>query len=278
MKHVLIALMIISCIILFAGDPYFTEENVGNFIAELEDRGFIVQQGMLYSFDIPDLFSNYITPNCFGNNADTPYCVYFLPPAPNQIAENSFPFTARKREDEAIIFVGWTPPEVTYFSYETLIMFHNFPEEDLPTRIFAGVGDTVNINTGESIKEETKGTVFNAPTIIISTPDKNIDKMMRSAAEEVGFSKEIINTDIIPSAIPQLGVDKHDDELIFGSRFTFFKNPEDKEYAIDTSALKDAKFWAKPSYKSNHRGWVLRVTPSSPVELDPQNELLQIVI
>lgn len=272
MKHVLIGLAIISCIVLFAGDPYFTEENIGNFINELEDQGFIVQQEMLYSFDMPDLFSNYITPSCYGNNADTPYCVYFLPPAPNQIAENSFPFTARMRKDEAIIFVGWTPPEITYFSYETLIMFRHFPGENLPTRIFAGVGDTVNImniSTGESIKEETKGTVFSAPTIIISTPDKNIDKLMRAAAEEVGFSKEIINTDIIPSAILQLGVDEYDDELIFGSRFAFFKNPEDKEYALDPSALKDGKFWAKPPYKSNHSGWVLSVTPSNPVELDP---------
>ncbi|TYB98258.1 MAG: hypothetical protein FXF54_02150 [Kosmotoga sp.] len=272
MKQLLIGLVVVLCIMLFATDPYLTEENVNEFITELEDQGFIVQQGMLYSFDMPDLFSNYITPSCYGNNADTPYCVYFLPPAPNQTVENSFPFTARMGKDEAIIFIGWTPPEVTYFSYETLIMFRHFPGEDVPTRIFAGVGDTVNImniKTGESIKEETEGTVFNAPTIIISTPDKNIDKMMRAAAKKVGFSQEIINTDVIPSPILKLGIDKYCDELIFGSRFAFFKNPEDKSYALDPSALKDGKFWTKPPYSHNHRGWVLRVTPSNPVELDP---------
>ncbi|MFO7883160.1 MAG: hypothetical protein R6U52_11570, partial [Kosmotogaceae bacterium] len=79
MKKILIGLTIVLCSMLFAGDPYFTEETVNSFIEELEEQGFIVQQGMLYSFDMPDLFANYITPSCYGNNADTPYCVYFLP-------------------------------------------------------------------------------------------------------------------------------------------------------------------------------------------------------
>ncbi|CCU85201.1 conserved hypothetical protein [Mesotoga infera] len=38
---------------------------------------------------------------------------------------------------------------------------------------------------------------------------------------------------------------------------------------MDPSALEDGKFWMEPPYSSNRRGWVLRLTQSDPIELDP---------
>lgn len=272
MKHLLVLLFVVLSTIVYCSDPYFTEENVNLFIEQLESEGFIVQQGTFYSFDMPDLFSNYITPSCYGNNADTPYCVYYMPPAPSQTAKNTFPFTFRLREDEAVVFLGWTPPEVKYFSYETLLMFRYLPYVEGPVRIFGGVGDTVNITNvkaGDSILEKTAGTVYNAPMIIITTPDRNVDRIIRETAREVGFTEDIMNTDVVPSVLLNLGIEEDCDELIIGARFAFFNNPDDKAYALDPSALEDGKFWMEPPYSSNRRGWVLRVTPSDPIELDP---------
>ncbi|WP_103135219.1 hypothetical protein [Mesotoga sp. B105.6.4] len=141
MKHLLTLLFVVLSVIVYCNDPYFTEENVNTFIERLGSEGFIVQQGTFNSFDMPDLFSNYITPSCYGNNSNTPYCVYYMPPAPSQTAKNTFPFTFRLMEDVAVVFLGWTPPEVKYFSYETLLMFRYLPYVEGPVRIFGGVGD-----------------------------------------------------------------------------------------------------------------------------------------
>jgi len=70
MKRLLILLFVVLSVIVYCNDPYFTEENVNLFIQQLESEGFIMQQGTFYSFDMPDLFSNYITPSCYGNNAE----------------------------------------------------------------------------------------------------------------------------------------------------------------------------------------------------------------
>jgi len=78
MKRLLVLLFVVLSTIVYCNDPYFTEENVNTFIEHLESEGFILQ-GTFYSFDMPDLFSNYTTTSCYGNNADTPCCVYCLP-------------------------------------------------------------------------------------------------------------------------------------------------------------------------------------------------------
>ncbi len=272
MKQVVLVFFVMVALSLTASGTYFTEENVYSFIEKLEEHGFIVQQGMFGGFDLLDLFANYMVPDCSGNNADNPYLVYYLPTAPSQEFENSLPFTFRLQEDEALVFLGWTPPEVAYFGYVTLIMFRYLPGQSTPVRIFASVGDTINITNikaGESIYENTAGTIFNAPTVILSTPDRNIDKTIRAIAEEVGFSRDIINTNPIPSALLKLGIEPDSDELIFGARFALFKNPEDKAYALDPPVAVDGKIVVGPPYSGNFRGWVLRVTPSAPVELDP---------
>lgn len=122
-------------------------------------------------------------------------------------------------------------PEVKYFSNETLLMFRYLPNVEGPVRIFGGVGDTVNITNvkaGDSILEKTAGTVYNAPLIIITTPDRNVDRIIRETAREVGFTEDIINTDVVPSVLLNLGIEEDCDELIIGARFAFFNNPDDK--------------------------------------------------
>jgi len=272
MKRFGTLLLLVLAVSLFSLDPYFTEENVNSFISELEEDGFIVQQGMVYTWDLLDLFSKHLIPSCYGNNASNPYLAYFLPPAPGQTFPNSLPFTFRLREDEAIIFIGWTPPQVTYFSYVTFVMSKYLPGQSARQRVLASVGDTLNvmrIKTGESISPETAGTVFNAPTMIISTPDKNMDVLMRAAAAEVGFTQSLINTEPIPSNMLKLGLEKDCDELLTVIRLALFKNPEDVAYAKDPPLIVDGKLTVSPPYSNNYRGWVLRVTPTKPIEPDP---------
>lgn len=80
MKQFLVLLFTLVALSHMASGTYFTGDNVNSFIDRLEEEGFIVQQGMFGGFDLLDLFANYIVPDCSGNNADNPYCVYFCHP------------------------------------------------------------------------------------------------------------------------------------------------------------------------------------------------------
>ena len=57
------------------------EGDIGRFRAALDQAGFQVQDGKMLPLDIPDLFCKKVLPSCYGNNNDTPYMVYVLPPA-----------------------------------------------------------------------------------------------------------------------------------------------------------------------------------------------------
>jgi hypothetical protein len=126
------------------------------------------------------------------------------------------------------------------------------------------------INVGSSVNEETSGTVFNSPTIIISTPDRNTDAVIRGEIAKAGFDIDIVNTEIIPSALVKLGLDREDDELNFLFRTAFFKNPDDKnKFTSDPSLVGNNEILVKPPYENNFRGWVLRVTPPDTLKKDP---------
>jgi hypothetical protein len=112
-----------------------------------------------------------------------------------------------------------------------LLMLRYLPNVVGPVRIFGGVGDTVNITnvkTRESILEKAAGTVYYAPMTITTTPDRNVDRIIRETAREAGFTEDTINKDIVPSVLLNLGVEEDCDELIVGARFAFFYNPDDK--------------------------------------------------
>lgn len=271
MRKISILFILSLAVFLFSSDNCFTQESVEHFKNLLEDQGFTVQEGSLYLFNPADLFGNYILPSCFCNNADSPYAVYLIPEGPGQVSPNKYPWTYKLKENEAIIYLGWTPPPMVYFSYQTFIAgrFYN----DVFHRIFGNLGDTINIstiNTGESIKEETKGTKFNAPTIIISTPDRNTDAVLRAEIARAGFDVGIVNTEVLPSALLRLGLERDDDELTFLFRAAFFENEADREfYTSDPPLVGYKEILVKPPYQSNFRGWVFRVTPPEDLKSDP---------
>jgi len=262
--------ILLAAICLSLGN-YFTEENIERFTGLLEEQGFIVREGSLHLFNPADIFGNYITPSCFCNNTDSPYAVYLIPLGPGQEAPNKYPWTYKLSESEAIVYLGWTPPPMVYFSCQTLLAGRFFDGDF--RRIYANLGDTINsltIKAGQSIEEETQGTVFNSPTIVISTPDRNTDAVIRAEIAKAGFDVGIVNTEVIPSSLLRLGLDEEGDELNFLFRTAFFENEEDCEsYTSDPPLVGYKEILVKPPYKSNFRGWVFRVTPPEDLEKDP---------
>jgi hypothetical protein len=242
--------------------------DVERFKAELSKDGFDFQNGKLTPLSPADLFCAKVLPSCYGNNHDTPYLAYVLPPAPGQTTPNTFPWTYRLREDEAIVFVGKTPPPATYYSYRSYLAAHPVGKDAVPPvhRVYASLGDMVNNFTLQTPDPKNP---FNQPIMLITAADKGVEVRIRSAAQRAGYSTRIMNSDIIPPNLANMGIEAGDDEFTFLHRIAFFKDEKQKEaYMQPDPVIVDGKL-IQPPYEPNSRGVVLRITPQKGKEPKP---------
>ena len=81
----LLAVLLFACLTVSAG----TAENrsPADVRTNLENAGFLVQNGVLYEFDTLRLASEGKVLTVFGNNAGSAYVILNLPPAPEQVHE-----------------------------------------------------------------------------------------------------------------------------------------------------------------------------------------------
>lgn len=181
-------------------------------------------------------------PTCAGNNPSSPYATYYLPRAPGQTAANydeEADGTAaawRMREDEAIIFIGTTPPESAYYGWTSYVLTregHSIPP-------FMSLGDTLN----QDVIHLAGHGLFNQPTVIIHTSDSITENAVREALVRAGISEASMNTDVLPADDIVMGLDAHSDTFKVIFRVALFANDPD-----------GAAFIANPG------GIVLRVTP-----------------
>jgi hypothetical protein len=241
--------------------------DVKAFQKALEQDGFTVQQGSIGYSDLIKLYDMGVLPSAYGNNPSTRYLTYFVPPAPgHKVLEpfskisaalgNSRNLTSifSIRPDEAIIFVGRTPPECRYFSYDHYLLFRAYGNE---TRaIFANLADTINnlvINT-EGTPNGLEGNPFNQTTVIVATADRGIDQRIRAAALSASYSGNIFNTQVFPSAMLNMGLENNSDTFSIFIRPALYKNKQ-----------------AGNDYLNNTPATIFRVTPNESTKLDPYN-------
>jgi len=246
--------------------PAMTSGDVNAFRVALERDGFIVQEGKFGVFDIIEMYDAGFIPMCWGNNPSTPYMVAKLPMAPGQTVPNTLSDVVinpankglwndwRLRPDEAMVFVGRTPPAVSYFSYRSYLGLRYFPNEGRSRRVFASLGDTINHLTIKTsgTPNGAEGNPFGQDTIIVTTADKGIDDRVRMAAQSAGYSPAIMNTDVIPSELVNMGLEKEDDDFVFIHRIAFFQDED-----------------AGDAYMKNAGAVVFRLTPKEPTPLLP---------
>jgi hypothetical protein len=120
-------------------------EDIGDveaFKEALEQDGFTVQQGGLGHFDFMKLYDMGVLPSAYGNNPATRYLIYLVPPPSGQEVEgiiseiikalgvtaNVTPFWSL-RPDEAVVFVGRTPPACRYLSLDQFLMERTYGNE-----------------------------------------------------------------------------------------------------------------------------------------------------
>ena len=139
-----------------------------------------------------------------------------------------------------------------YFGYDYCLMHRTIGDER--RWIFANVADSTN-NLGiktEGTPNGSSGNPFNQTTVIIITADKGIDKRIRAAAQSAGYSDDIINTQVLPSAILNMGLDNNSDTFAAAVRPALFNDTQ-----------------AEENYINNTPATVFRITPNNTTELDP---------
>jgi hypothetical protein len=230
-------------------------------IAALEADGFEVQEGRFAFTDLSDC----CLPghSCYGNNPSSPYAGYYLPRGPGQTAANpgedasGIASSWRLRADEAVIFVGRTPPANRYFSFRSYMFDRLSPDTGRRETVFASLGDSLN-----QLVIATMGTPGGAPgdpfeqeTIVVTTADAGIDERVRAAAESVGWSRAIMNTDVIPAGVGRMGLEEDADTFNQVFRVALFDDAE-----------------AGDAYLADPPAVVLRATPRTPATPDPYAE------
>jgi hypothetical protein len=242
-----------------------TTSDVNSFQQALEKDGFTVQKGMIGYLDLIKVYNAGVLPSALGNNPSTKYLAYFVPPAPGYKVPELFAKMASSLginqnmsalgnlgPDEAIVFVGRTPPECRYFCYDAELLTTTFRNE---TRfIWTCLGDPLNnlVIKTEGTPDGQPGNPFNQTTVIITTADRGIDQRIRAAAQSAGYSDNITNTQVIPSSILNMGLENNSDKFAIFIRPALYK---------DNQAGND--------YLNNTPATVFRITPKQTTKLDP---------
>lgn len=195
----------------------------------LQAEGFQVQTGKVGLFDLVPMCCSPtpLVTSCYGNNANAPYLVAYLPNAPDQSPEviNTLydPTTGlapsfRLRADEAVALVGVTPPKSAYFSYTPYLLMRtlkNDQGESTRTRLYDSLTDSFN-----ALRISTTGTPAGAPGnpyskffVIIYAADSSIANRVRKGFLLAGYPDTIININPLPSQLLTMELEQDSDEL-----------------------------------------------------------------
>lgn len=216
----------------------------------LTRAGYSVQRGLVKPFRIEDCAE---LPSCFGNNATSPYAMWWLPPAPGTAlpaAEGmGLPPDPEGRSagwalraDEAVVYVGRTSPEAAYFSYAPYV-FSRQDEQGERQPIFASITDAVN-------HTHFPDGAFDREIGVIITGSPELEAELRRSLRATGLADADIITFGLPAEQVRFGNGSDADLIMLLQRFALFSD----------AAAGAAHLDAIPAH-------VMRVTPSEPREV-----------
>ena len=243
-----IAAALISATVAFGSKEGQKLGSTDKFTAKLKQNGFIVTNGTAIHFDPIGQYCAGNLPNALYANNGAPYAAAVVPDSPRGEAATPLAPEFRIAPDEAVVLIGWTPPEEKYFSYQIYLSHKLYPPETEPRFLLNSLGDAVNINSIHTIGSDP----FNRPVVLIFTPDRDIESQVRKALLSSGYPSSIINTLVIPSAILKFGLDANSDTFLIANRNALFADQN-----------------AGDAYVANPTLAVFRVTPQKPATLNP---------
>ncbi|MDQ1257344.1 MAG: hypothetical protein QG656_1948 [Candidatus Hydrogenedentes bacterium] len=231
---------------------------------KLAEAGFVVDDKGVFTAVNPVLqFCEGTLPNALGQNADTPYLLFKMDPT----ASGFYSWGFQLRPDDALVFIGKTPPEAVYFSFTAFLNVRYYPELQKAKMLMANLGDSLNqcvIKTSGSAK----GNPFDADTVVIVTADKATETKVRESLDKAGYSNRIVNTMVIPSDTVRLGTDPQDDRMCILTRCAFFKDPAAGAAYLGWGDVPEGE-------TVSTAGVIWRVTPDTPAPEKPVEPLCE---
>jgi hypothetical protein len=272
-----------------AGD--FPEKSrVDAFKSRLKKNGFVWQEGQVWFPSILDMCCTCQLPSCYSNNRSSRYGFFALPPAPHQapsvknpyaewFTENAslppgWSFAWRLRPDEAVVFLGKTPPQVEYFGFTAYLydryvagmgpladctwnnngtLDHKAQPASAQNRfpVFASLGDTINDETIHLA--DGRQSPFEKNVVVVMAADRRVLHEVEMTLKAAGYPEKSMNFLPLAPALARLGLDSQDDSFMVTLRVAPSPGEDVDEYYTQAMTL-------------------LRVTPAKPVrvsQLDP---------
>jgi hypothetical protein len=272
MKRAVLRLFVFAIVVVFATlglaaaakPPKSVMDNVPRFLGQIESAGLSWQEGEFQYFDlITQVCEGGIYFSAMGNNP-WPNAYFFLKmPNPEEINyELPFPFVYQMRQDEAVVFIGYTPPPVRYFGLQSWVqMGPASPPGDtvVDNRALIGVafGDSVNNLTVRT----TGSDPFNRPIVYIVTANQQTEQLVRKAVLAAGYPNAIINVERLSTAIAPLGYGPEGSFLLTAERYAVPSDKNQFEDYVRRSIPDDPKY--DPPFRA------FRVSPMSELASDP---------
>ncbi len=206
--------------------------------------GFLVLDGMLYNASTQDCeFLIQTTGSCFGNNPQTPYGYFMFPKISSELELPPILFFDmgmytlwQLSGSEALIYIGHTPPETSYFGYTPYVVsrFQEMSSAGAPIyrTIFASTNDTINNTNIRTLND----LIYDDLTVIVITADQHTEEYIVSVLTGIGYPEEKINFHRIPSlfgdsldCITHLGHGLSKDVFTYIVRTNMFSSEEEKD-------------------------------------------------
>jgi len=220
-----------------------------DFVKAVEAEGFAVQEGKFQLLDLAGCCDD--GKSCAGNNPTSPYSAYYLPRAPGQTAPNDgedsqgLANAYRLRSDEAVVWLGETPPKAAYFGFTDYLMSRD-DGSGKRVPVFASLAETVN-NGVAGVEGPMDGVKFGRRAMIVHTPDASVAERVRKAAVAAGIADSAINIAPIDAATTRLGLEQEKDAFGVLFRVALFDDADAGKAWLEAPPAK-----------------VYRLTPSAP--------------
>jgi len=216
---------------------------------ELTASGYSVQQGEITKENPIAFCQAGYTSDANGNNADYPYYGIQLPPTDGVDSLFIVPSTYNLKEDEAMVFIGQTPPECKYFSYRSYLYnrLYNFPYSTSRTKINASMGDTKSLYR---MREDLPlDSMFNRKIALIMTADSliamDIKSIILAATPEIAEAD--IHFDILPHDIFRFGIQPQSDWCNFLCRAVLFSDTAAQNQYMNNIPVEIMRVQANPA-------------------------------
>jgi hypothetical protein len=197
-----------------------------------------------------DTLGCFATPGytCYGNNPSSPYASPYF----GEFGTSPNLATVQLAEDEAIVVVFRTPPEMRYYSFNQYL----YRRADNGTEIFGSLSEALNLGRlGTTGSPEPGASPFDAYAAVVWTADQGTFDEVQADLAESGLPLQAINFLPLPQAIPaRPSMPGYELQLGHGSSSDVFNLLMRTALPHDQAAL-DAYIRENPYY-------VLRVGPS----------------